>query len=108
MNKHVEPLTPNELKRIACPSEVIAAFNQCLIMKWDGKSAKITQDMAINAIIDEFGNEEGDPSLVTRQDVFDNKWLDIEEQFQSYGWNVRHLIPDRGETFEAFFIFKPA
>jgi hypothetical protein len=42
---------------------------------------------------------------VSRQEVFDNQWLDIEDIYREAGWKVSYDKPAYNETYKAYFTF---
>ena len=42
---------------------------------------------------------------LTRQTVFDNGWLDVEEAHRAAGWRVEYDKPAYNESYDAFFVF---
>lgn len=101
-NKLTEPLTPKLAKQAklnGLPTFVIEAFNECIVRGLDSGKATIRQDEVIRKII---ANSNG---AYSKQTIFDNKWLDVEDLFRAYGWNVVYDRPGYNETYEPLFIF---
>ena len=87
------------------PNEVVEAVNDLLSerSKPEGRvSCRIEQDELIKLIIEKFADN---GRMVTREEVFDNKWLDIEYTFRKAGWSVSYDRPGYNETYEPFFEF---
>lgn len=101
MNK-VQPITPKELDETldkSFPEAVIKAFNQLLKENYRGKgSVNIEQEDVINLIL------KLDESL-SKNVIFDKKYLDIEPLYRKYGWKVKYECPDRDENFDSYFVF---
>lgn len=100
----VQPITPQEVvdkKLESIPDEVILAFNGLIAKKFNGSSATIKQNEAINAILTLTEDER-----IGRQEIFDNHWLDVEDIYRKIGWDVEFDNPGYNESYEAFFVFK--
>lgn len=41
----------------------------------------------------------------TRQEIFDNKWLDFESIYKDAGWHVLYDKPGYNESYSAYFKF---
>jgi hypothetical protein len=81
------------------PSSIIEAVNNLLSKKFRGSEVNIKQD----EIIDEVRKI----SNITRDEIFENKWLDFETIYSNSGWHVLYDKPSRGDTYQAYFTFKP-
>jgi hypothetical protein len=44
---------------------------------------------------------------ITVQTIWENKWLDVEDEYRKNGWEVEYDKPGLGESYPARFIFKP-
>jgi len=98
----VQPITPQEVvdkKLESIPDAVIRAFNGLIAKKFNGSSATIKQNEAINAILTE-------DERIGRQEIFDNHWLYIEDIYRKIGWIVEFDKPGYNESYEAYFVFK--
>lgn len=95
----VKPITPRQAasgKQI--PDAIIQVFNDLIAENYNNGLAKVTQDAAIRRIEEETG--------LSRAEVFDKGWLDVEGLYEAAGWNVTYDKPGYNETYGAFFIFK--
>ena len=81
------------------PSTIIEAVNNLLSKKFRGSEVMIKQD----EIIDEVRKL----SNITREEIFENKWLDFETIYTDSGWYVSYDKPGMGDTYQAYFKFKP-
>lgn len=43
---------------------------------------------------------------VTREQIYENRWLDIEDSYRAVGWHVEYDKPGYCESYEATFTFK--
>src|ERR1700727_2547589 len=105
----VKPITPAEArknKNHEIPDFVMQAFNEEILQKFDGHSARVKQDDVIHRIMvkSERAIASGaGTGAITREDLFDNHWLDVETIFQDAGWMVEYDKPAYNETGPALF-----
>lgn len=99
----VEPIKPNEVTQ-EIPEFVIEAANECIKRNYVEikKSSVFTQDELIEQIISKVGLSLG----VTREQLFKNNWLDIEETYRNAGWKVEYDRPSYYESGKPIFKFK--
>ena len=99
----IEPINPNEVYKIKFslfPDYVVKAINELIVQCWDGKKARIKQAEIVTKIISlSLGN-------ITEKEIIEKKFLDVEELFQEYGWNVKYYKPGYNETEPAYFVFE--
>lgn len=96
-----KPITPDEVgktKESRIPAQVIDAFNELITENWGGRSATFTQDKVVERILIKMPG-------VARSDVFERRWLDVENLFRRAGWTVAYDKPGYCETYEATFMF---
>lgn len=85
----INPISPNDVQ--ACmngliPDAVIEIFNEAIVAKFDGTSARVTVESVVPVICERLG--------CARNRVFDSHWLDIEDIFKKAGWSVEwHKAP---------------
>jgi len=82
------------------PSTIIQAVNNLLSKKFRGSEVNLKQDEII-AEVRKLSN-------ITREEIFENKWLDFEPIYRDNGWEVEYDKPSRGDTYQAYFTFKPS
>lgn len=107
MNKSVTPITPVEAKasRIdLIPWFVIQGFNNMIVKNLSGRGnyASFKQDAVVKEILD-IANAEGE--TVNSNQLFQNKWLDIEHIFEKAGWKAEYDKPGYNESGDAYFKF---
>lgn len=100
MNKMIKdrPITPEEVKarRIDfIPSVIFETINTMICEKFDGKSVTLKQDDILSRVCNEC-------SGLTRQEVFNKHYLDIEPFYREQGWKVEY----DNENYPATFTFK--
>lgn len=105
MNK-IKPISPNDIQLKELPDFVLIAFNELLQNSFNKqKVITITQDKAIDKIIEVSGRSDY-RSTISRQAIFDNHWLDVEDTYREAGWKVSYDKPGYCESYEAAFKFE--
>lgn len=103
-----KPITPNaaaKSKISSIPQEVIESFNEFLGERFNGKDeVTIKQDEVVKKILTKLKLKD---DKITRHDIFENGWLDIETIFGKEGWKVTYTKGAYYETFEPYFDFVP-
>ena len=101
--KRTLPIKPDDifeesLKQI--PDFVIETFNELIKSKFNHSTntARIFQKDVVGILKDKY-NE-------TSENIYEQKWLDIEPTFECVGWEVRYDKPAYYETYDAYFLFK--
>ncbi len=97
------PIKPNEVASVKAakviPELVFEAFNLCIARNWKGSSATVLQSDVVKEIVSRL------PEGRTKQEIFDNNWLDVEDAYREAGWKVVYDKPGFNESYEANFIF---
>lgn len=83
------------------PDFVIKAFNELIAEKGTSSVIRIKQDKAILKVL-EIAEQIG--YHYSRHDIFNNKWMDVEDYYRRAGWVVEYYNPGYSESAE--FIFK--
>jgi hypothetical protein len=97
----IKPISPADIakKKIeVIPPLVIEVFNDLIAKKFTAGSAKILQDDVIAAIITR--------KSITRAEIFEQGWLNIEEIYRAQGWLVEYDKPAYNENYKAYFTFE--
>jgi ATP-dependent exoDNAse (exonuclease V) alpha subunit len=101
----VKPIRPNELEiERAFPEFVLEAFNNTITQHYRNGVSSF-KDKDIIAEIIKMSEATGNP--VTRSEIYTQRWLDVEELYIKYDWQVSHESPGWGERQEGSFTFKP-
>ena len=98
-------LTPEDAKQeklTSIPDFVYQAFNNLLVRNYDACSITISQNEVIQEILRLCYLDD-----VTKETIFKNRWLDVEEEYRKNGWEVNYDKPGFNESGSAFFVFKP-
>lgn len=102
MTKPLRPEDITEAKRAAVPDEVIEAFNELIAEDWSGTCATVSQDEVVERILSKLAEAGLD---LTRDELFDKGWLDVEDIYRDDGWDVYYDKPGYNETYPATFRF---
>ena len=102
MVMQVKPITPQEaqekfVKRV--PDIIIETINDLIVKHYNPNNGEaiVKQD----EILDNVCSEE----TFTRNQVFKNHWLDVEDLYRSQGWTVYYDKPAYCENYDAYFKF---
>lgn len=95
------PIRPEEVVCTGIPDNVIEAFNELIQENIRGKRAIILQEEIVERIFCKYI----DDHLVTRETIFENDWLDVEDLFRDAGWQVVYDKPSSGDSYPATFTF---
>jgi hypothetical protein len=93
------PITPEAAKAAKegqIPDIVFDAFNRCITKHLDEGESEFTVNEVV-AVIVSLG--------LNREDIFTNKWLDVEDIYRGAGWNVIFDKPGFNESYDAYFRF---
>ena len=97
----MKPITPQEAsqqRQTQIPDFVIDAFNKLIAKNYrNGRSEVIQNEVMLEILATD--------ADLTRQTVFDNGWLDVEEAYRAAGWRVEYDKPAYNESYDAFFVF---
>ena len=96
------PIKPSEVtkkKEELLPEFVLEAANNLIAKNWNGDRSKFSLDDLIGEIIRVSGKE------ITREQVFDNEWLEIEDVYRAVGWSVEYDKPAYNEMYKPTFTF---
>lgn len=96
----VEPIRPEDVveqKRLVLPPEVLEAFNEQIVKKFDGKSANVKQKDVAKLI--------GEKLNITYSQILEEHLLDVEDIYRKVGWKVKYDKPSYDENFDSYFLF---
>lgn len=118
MTNQVQAITPQEISKLKgeiFPPAVLEAFNEQIAKNYINKNQSVTvyQDDVIDAIIvkqigppSAFDDTYESRAKAARNEIFNEKWLNVEEVYRAAGWEVVYNKPAYNETGKAFFRFK--
>lgn len=94
-----ENIRVEKIKKI--PGEVFEAFNEVLVRNMVTPNSKVSirQDEVIALIQEKL--------VCSWGDIDAGKWLNIEEAYRLYGWDVTYDKPGYNETYPATYTFTP-
>lgn len=99
MNRKINPIKPQEVpdqQNSSIPDQVIEVFNDLIVKEFNGRYAFLRQDAIISALA---------AKGIQKNEIFKNKWLDVEDLFRKSGWNVEYDSPAYCESYEPSFKF---
>jgi hypothetical protein len=95
--KKTKPITPEQIKPSASiPDKVIEVFNSLISEKYKNGAARILQREIVNQLV---------AIGFSRNRIFDERLLDVEELYKEAGWEVKYDKPGYDEGFEPYFLF---
>ncbi len=105
----IKPLTYDEVKKANIehrknniPDFVIEAINSLLIINCNtSKTISISQNVILDKIIEFDKNK-----TCSRNEIIDNGYLDFEELYTDYGWEVKYYKPAYNEVGDGSFSFR--
>ena len=97
MTKTITPSEAKKLKVTVIPPEVIEVFNQLIVENLSGRTATVTQKEAARRIASKMNIPSGE--------VYNKKYLDVEDVFRGAGWKVEYDKPGYNEDYEATWKF---
>lgn len=96
-----KPITPKEAAAYAFidsfPEAVVDAFNYLIKKNLRNGEAIVMQDEVADKIAKRL--------MISRDEVFKRRYLDVESVFREAGWIVYYEKPSFGETHKPFFKF---
>jgi hypothetical protein len=116
----VQPIRPEDVSKYKLandliPNQVIEAFNICIARNFNGGSSEFTKEEVVNEIIRQLdpgclcGHDEKEKQRQQAQhriNIYRNGWLNVEEIYSDYGWNVTYYKPVyTSETYAATYTF---
>lgn len=97
-----KPFSPAEAKANKIhhiPDEVFEVVNNLLFKNYNDSSITILQDQVVTEICKRMD--------ISRQLIFDNKWLDFEDVYRKQSWDVDYNKRLYYEDGSDFWVFKP-
>lgn len=100
--RQVQPLRPKDVvgrKLEDIPDLAIEAFNELIARKINNGYACILQENVVELMV-----EKG----LSREEIFEKGWLNVEGIYRKAGWDVTYDKPAYNESHPASFTFKPS
>lgn len=101
MEDKVKPISPDEVvtvKKDMLPDGVIEAWNEVIAENWDKTSSHFAQYEIVSRLVDKLN--------ISKKQLFDNNYLDVEDIYEEQGWHIYYDRPGYNETYEPTFEFK--
>ena len=95
------PIRPEEVVCVGIPDNVIEVFNELIQENIRGKQAVILQEEIIYRILSKYLDE----PTITRETIYENDWLDVEDLFRDAGWQVVYDKPSGHDSYPTTFTF---
>ena len=96
------PITPDqahERRQQTLPAAIIDVFNELIARNYNGRTATVSQDEAADLIAERLS--------ISRQQVFDLHYLDVESFYREAGWDVKYDSPGYADAnFPPYFQFR--
>ena len=117
MSKAISPKQVAAKKAESFPDYVFDAFNELIAENFSAGSAKVTQDKAVQRILDKANAGISDQELddefggygrsLSRAQLFERGYLNIEEVYRAQGWDVDYhkayaFMNDMGPSYFTF------
>lgn len=81
------------------PDFVIQAFNECILEAKVAGKQTVLQDAVMDRIM-------ALNTMVSRNQIFSQHWLDVEDYYRNAGWTVTYDKPAYNESYKAYFTFR--
>jgi len=93
----IKPADVVEKKSVVIPDVVMDTFNDLIARNFADGEARFEQEEVVKALVAK-GH--------TREEIFANHWLDVEDIYRKAGWNVEYDKPGAQEAYRASFTFR--
>ncbi|MCA9354450.1 MAG: hypothetical protein KC877_02945 [Candidatus Kaiserbacteria bacterium] len=96
----IKPLRPKDVvhaRKESIPNEMIEAFNELIVEKFNGNSATIKLKEAADRVVSKG---------IDRHEAFNRGWFDVEDIFRQQGWHVEFDKPGYNESYDAYYEFR--
>ncbi len=96
----INPIKPSEVaeyKKTLIPDFVVQAFNDLIASTYNGRNSSFTEEEVINKMFSYYKKQTPAPTKdLSRKEIFDNNWLDIESLYEKELWNVSYKKDGKG------------
>lgn len=100
----IKPITPEEARNEAksnIPEFVIIGVNNAIKSHYHKSGFTIKQKDILAEIM------KVAPDDMTNNEIFENHWMDFEDLYKNFGWNISYDSPDYCESYDEKYEFKP-
>lgn len=97
----MKPIKREEIKKAVkkdFPDVVIESFNELISENWDNKKSVFSQNDVMDRILKK-------DCELKRHEVYENKWLDVEDYYRECGWTVVYNKPPYYDSSSPTFSF---
>lgn len=109
MGGPIKPKDITKAKLQTIPEEVFEAFNELIVKNFSDGESTVKQGEIINLMIEKLmridSNDLPDHAKHLKNQIFDNHWLDIEDDYRKVGWVVSYDRPGYCESYEPSWTF---
>lgn len=95
-----KPITPAEARKTAppIPPAVFEVINTFIAQGAGIRPVTVRQKDIVEELV-----KRG----LSRDEIFEKHWLDVEGLYEAAGWKVEYDKPGYNETYDAYFVFTP-
>ena len=100
----IKPITPEEARNEAksnIPEFVIIGVNNAIKSHYHKSGFTIKQKDILAEIM------KVAPDDMTNNEIFENHWMDFEDLYKNFGWNISYDSPGYCESYDEKYEFKP-
>lgn len=100
----IKPITPEEARNEAksnIPEFVIIGVNNAIKSHYHKSGFTIKQKDILAEIM------KVAPDDMTNNEIFENHWMDFEDLYKNFGWNISYDSPGYRESYDEKYEFKP-
>lgn len=98
MTKPITPYEAMEAVKAKIPPEVLEVFNELIVKGMDANGvSRVSQNEAVMAVATKL--------MITRQEAFSRKLLDVEKIYREAGWTVDYHKPPYFDDSDPYFLF---
>lgn len=93
----ISPSEANAVRKGSIPDVVLETFNRLIVKNLSiGGRATVYQKDVVAALT---------AAGLSRDQIFENHWLDVEDSYRDAGWKVAYDKPGYCEDYDAYFVF---
>jgi hypothetical protein len=106
----VKPITPAQVigkRKNTIPDEVFEAFNEMIAENFRLSESSFKLKDVVSKIVSKVNHNRSllGTRQVTREEVYDNGWADVEPIYRKEGWKVKFDSASRGDDYDDYFVF---
>jgi hypothetical protein len=101
----IKPEDVQDKRNESIPEPVFEAFNELIVREWALGSANFTLTEVANLAIEKLRKTDESFKDLTRQQMYDKGWMDVEPAYRKAGWKVEFDKPGWEQSYDANFTF---